>query len=125
MYVEERNGHVVRKFVGYMRLDCPEAAAALNELYDVLIPYLLHFVAVRRMTGKTKVKSRYVRQYEQKAKTPYARILKHPAVDQASKETLRREHAQLNPLVLKREIDRRIKKVYDVQKRYGSRARPG
>jgi hypothetical protein len=32
MYVEERNGHVVRKFVGYIRLDCPEAAAALNAL---------------------------------------------------------------------------------------------
>lgn len=23
MYVEERNGHVIRKFIGYLRLDCP------------------------------------------------------------------------------------------------------
>jgi len=125
MYVEERNGHVVRKFVGYLRLDCPEAVVALNELYDVLTLYLLHFVAVRRMIGKRKVKSKYQRQYEKTAKTPYQRILEHPAVDTAVKKRLRAEHATLNPLVLKREIDRRIKKVYDVQKRYGSPTRPG
>lgn len=119
MYVEERNGHVIRKFVGYIPLNCPQAADALNELYDVLTPYLLHFVAVRRMTGKLKVKSKYVRQYEPKAKTPYQRILEHPAVPPAVKAKLRVEHTTLNPLVLKREIDRRIRHVYDVQKRYG------
>lgn len=125
MYVEERNGHVVRKFVGYMRLTCPQAAAALNELYDVLTPYLLHFVAVRRMTGKLKIKSQYVRQYEKKAKTPYQRILDHPAVEAAVKAKLRAAHATLNPLVLKQEIDRQIRRVYDTQQRYGSPTRPG
>ena len=123
MYVEERNGHVVRRFVGYMRLDCSEAVTALNELYDVLTPYLLHFVAVKRMTGKVKIKSKYVRQYEKKAKTPYARIMEHEKVTAAVKAKLRTEHSKLNPLVLKREIDQRIKKVYDTQQRYGSQRR--
>lgn len=123
MYIEERNGHVVRKFVGYTRLDCLEAADALNELYNVLTPYLLHFVAVRRMTGKVKIKSKYIRQYEKKAKTPYMRILEHAAVEEHVKERLRQQHAILNPLVLKREIDKRIKKVYDTQQRYGSQRR--
>jgi len=123
MYVEERNGHVVRKYVGYMTLNCPEAADALNELYTVLYPYLLHFVAVRRMTSKLKIKSKYMRQYEKKAQTPYQRILAHPTVARVVKEKLTAEHAQLNPLVLKREIDRRVKKVYDTQKRYGSHVR--
>jgi len=125
MYVEERNGHVVRKFVGYMRLDCPQAADALNELYNILTPYLLHFVAVRRMTGKAKIKSKYIRQYEKKAKTPYMRILEHSAVEEHVKERLRRQHSILNPLVLKREIDKRIKKVYDTQQRYGTPPRSG
>jgi hypothetical protein len=120
MYVEERNGHVVRKYVGYMKLDCPEAADALNELYDVLYYYLLHFVAVRRQMKRMKVKSKYIRKYEKKAKTPYQRILEHPKVNQAVKDKLKQEHQRLNPLVLKREIDRLTKKVYDTQQRYGS-----
>lgn len=119
MYVEERNGHVIRKTVGYITLNCWEAVGALNELYDVLTPYLVHFVAVRRMIEKEKIGSRYRRVYEKIAKTPYQRILEHSAVDSQIKEKLRHEHAKLNPLVLKREIEKRIRKVYDIQKRHG------
>src|SRR3989338_5216288 len=39
MFVEERNGHVIRKTIGYITLDCREAVGALNLLYDVLTPY--------------------------------------------------------------------------------------
>lgn len=120
MYVEERNGHVIRKTVGYITLNCPEAVNALNLLYDVLAPYLLHFVAVRRMTGKEKLSSRYRRVYEKTAKTPYQRILEHPAVATEVKEKLRTEHAKLNPWTLKKEIEKRLRYVYDIQHRYGS-----
>lgn len=119
MYVEERNGHVIRKTVGYITLNCREAVDALNELYDILTPYLMHFVAVRRMIEKEKLGSRYRRVYEKIAKTPYQRILEHSAVDPEIKEKLRSEHAKLNPLILKREIEKRIRKVYDIQKRHG------
>ena len=119
MYVEERNGHVIRKTVGYITLNCFEAVDALNGLYDLLTPYLMHFVAVRRMIEKEKFGSRYRRVYEKMAKTPYQRILEHPEVDAEIKEKLRDEHAKLNPLILKREIDKRIRNVYDVQKRCG------
>ena len=36
MYVEERNGHVIRKTIGYITLNCPEAVDALNAVYDIL-----------------------------------------------------------------------------------------
>ncbi len=121
MYVEERNGHVIRKTVGYITLDCPEAVDALNDLYDVLVPYLLHFVAVRRMIKKEKLASRYKRVYERHPKTPYQRILEHESISESAKKRLKAEHAKLNPLVLKREMDRRLKIVYDTQRRYGNR----
>ncbi len=120
MFVEERNGHVIRKAVGYQRFDCPEAVVALNALYDVLMPYLMHFVAVRRTLEKEKIQSKYRRIYERVAKTPYQRILAHPAVDELIKERLCREHASLNPLLLKREIEKRLHAVYAIQKRYGN-----
>ena len=119
MYVEERNGHVIRRHVGYIRLDCEEAVNALNSFYDVMTPYLMHFVAVRRTEKKERVGSKYVRYYEKKAKTPYRRILDHPAVDEAAKARLRKEHASLNPLTLRREMEVRLKAVYDIQKRHG------
>ena len=53
------------------------------------------------------------------AKTPYQRILEHPAVSGKTKEKLRDEHAKLNPLILKKEIDKRVRNVYDMQKRFG------
>lgn len=119
MYVEERNGHVVRRHVGYIRLDCKQAMRILNDFYDVLTPYLLHFIAVRRTTQKIKVGSRYVRRYEKAAKTPYRRILEHPAVAESVKMNLRGEHAKLNPLILRQEMEKRLKAVYDTQRRYG------
>lgn len=119
MYVEERNGHVVRHTVGYVAFDCPEAVGALNEAYDTLVPYRLHFIAVRRMLEKQRVGSKYRRVYEKKAMTPYRRILGHPAVCGADKEKLTAEHETLNPLTMKNEIERRVRKLYDVQKRYG------
>jgi len=119
MYVEERNGHVVRKFVGYQRLDCREAVDALNAVYDVLTPYLMHFVAVRRTLLKEKMQSKYRRTYEPNPRTPYRRILEHPAVSDEIKERLRSEHTRLNPLVLKREVEKRLQILYDTQKRCG------
>jgi hypothetical protein len=119
MYVEERNGHAIRKHIGYITLDCPEAVDALNQVYDVLVPYLMHFVAVRRMVEKEKLSSRYRRRYEKIAKTPYQRILEHAEVSFGVKEKLRLEHAKLNPLILKREIDKRLRNLYDIQKRFG------
>ena len=119
MYVEERNGHVIRKMVGYQRLDCPRAVRALNLLYDILTPYLMHFIAVRRTLEKEKVQSKYRRTYEKTPKTPYQRILLHSTVTEEIKEKLRREHAKLNPLVMKREIEKRLQAVYDVQRHYG------
>ena len=121
MYVEERNGHVIRKMVGYMNLDCREVVEPLNEYYAVMIPYLMHFVAVRRMIGKEKDRSKYKRVYEKIPKTPYQRILEHTAITEDVKEKLRQEHAKLNPLILKREMEKRLKKVYDIQRQFGNK----
>ena len=118
MYVEKRNGHVVRKYLGYRRFDCPKVVPLMNDFYHVLSLYLNHFKAVRRQTSKERVGSKYVRKYEKVAKAPYQRVLEHPAVDEAVKEKLRREHATLNPLVLKREMDTRKEIVHKQQTRH-------
>jgi hypothetical protein len=105
MCVEERNGHVVRKYLGYERLDKPELVPIINELYEVLALYLNHFQAVRRTLKKERIGAKYKRTYEKKAKTPYQRVLERDDILDEVKEKLRREHEKLNPLNLKNRID--------------------
>lgn len=111
MYVEERNGHVVRKYLGYERLDCPLLVALVNDYYDVLALYLNHFQAVRRTKSKERVGAKYVRTYEKIPLTPYQRMIAHPKVAEEVKDRLRREHALLNPLLLKQELDTLYRKI--------------
>lgn len=121
MYVEERNGHVVRRYLGYRRFDCPEVVPLMNDFYRALGLYLNHFKAVRRQLSKERVGSKYVRKYEKVAKTPYQRVLEHPAIDKETKEKLKREHTTLNPLLLKQEMDRRRDIVNEQQTRHDHR----
>ena len=118
MYVEERNGHVVRKYLGYTRFDCREVVDLINEMYDVLALYLNHFQTVRRTLSKERIGAKYVRTYEKIAKTPYTRMVEHPSVSKETKEKLRMEHEQLNPLVLKKKIDTMIAKIMKKQRSY-------
>lgn len=121
-YVEERNGHVVRAYVGYARFDAREAVAVLNDLYDVLTPFLNHFIANKRIVSKQRIGARWKIQRERSAKTPYQRVLEREDVSNDVKVRMRAVHATLNPLLLKQAIDRRIQRVFDIQKRHG---RPG
>lgn len=119
-FVEERNGHVVRTYVGYTRLDARETVDALNDLYDVLTPYLNHFIASRRIVSKERIGARWKVTREKTAKTPYRRVLERNDVSEEVKNKLRIEHATLNPKTMKADIDRLTHRVFDVQRRYGT-----
>ena len=117
-FVEERNGHVVRRWVKYARFDVPELVEVLNAVYGVLTPYLNHFAASRRTTSKERVGSKWKITREKASLTPYQRVLARGDVSAEVKAALTKEHEGLNPLVLKREIDRRLKRVFAMQQRH-------
>lgn len=118
-FVEERNGHVVRRWIGYTRLDAVEVVEALNSVYDVLTPYLNHFAASRRTTAKERIGSKWKITREKRSKTPYERVLERNDVSDMIKTKLRYEHETLNPLTMKREIERRLQIVFSLQKHHG------
>jgi len=120
MYVEERNGHVVRKYIGYERLDTPKLVVLVNEMYDILALYLNHLQAVRRTESNVRVGARYRRTYEKHPRTPYARMLEHEDVSVDVKAKLKAEHEKLNPLLLKRQIDTLIAKIMKIQRGRGA-----
>jgi len=116
MYVEERNGHVVRKYVGWERFDNLAMVTHLNDLYDVLETYLNHWKASRRMISKERIGAKYVRKYEKIAQTPYQRVLAHTDITADVKEKLRKQHDTLNPLLLLKKIATLKKKLYELTK---------
>ncbi len=117
MYVEERNGHVVRKYLGYQRLDADSGIVTImNEYFDVLDRYLNHFQAVRRTLAKERIGAKYHRTFEKKAKTPYQRLLEHSAITPEIKQRVRQEHESLNPLLIKEQLDTLRKRIYQYQK---------
>jgi hypothetical protein len=118
-FVEERNGHVVRTYVGFDRFDVRETVDALNELYDVLTPYLNHWIAVRRIVKKERIGAKWKVTREKVAKTPYQRMLERDDVSEEIKSKLRTEHATMNPKTMKSEIDRLTKRVHDIQRKHG------
>ena len=118
-FVEERNGHVVRRWVGYVRFDAAETVDALNAVYGVLTPYLNHFVASKRTVSKERIGARWKITREKRSLTPYQRVLARTDVADEVKTALKREHEGLNPLILKREIDRRLKAMFTQQERHG------
>jgi len=119
-FVEERNGHVVRAYVGYERLDVFETVNALNDLYDVLTPYLNHFIASRRIVSKERVGARWKVTREKVAKTPYQRVRERDDISEEVKTRLLEEHAKLNPAKMKKKIDLLSKRVHDIQNKYGN-----
>ncbi len=119
-FVEERNGHVIRRWVGYGRLDVLEVVDALNAVYDVLTPYLNHFAASRRTVSKEKIGARWKITREKLAKTPYQRVLERIDVSKEVKMKLEQVHQTLNPATLKQEIERRLEIVTKLQKHHGN-----
>ena len=116
MCVEERNGHVVRKYLGYTRYDVPEIVPIMNELYHEINLYLNHFMPVRRTIEKVRVGAKYKRTYEKIAMTPYKRVMEHADISEETKQCLQAEHETLNPLHFKRKIDILINKIHPLQK---------
>ena len=115
MCVEERNGHIIRKKVGYIRIDCQEAVDVLNKYYDTLCLFQNHFIAVRRTKNKVRVGSRYQRTFEP-AKTPYQRIIESTEISNDRKKELEKIHQSLNMFKLQEEMAKLLDKVWDTQK---------
>lgn len=118
MYVEERNGHVVRKYLGYTRFDCSDVVVTINKFYIVLELYLNHFIPVRKTLKKTRIGAKYHRTYEKIAKTPYQRLMESRKINNIIKAKQKAIHEHLNLFNLKQEIDRLTTLIYDTQKNY-------
>lgn len=103
-FVEQKNYTLVRAYLGYVRLDLPGDAVAVNALYDQMWLYYNFFQPVLRLREKQVAGERVRRQWDE-ARTPWERVLAAGAVSSperyAELEALR---AGTNPRALRRRM---------------------
>lgn len=102
-WVEQKNGAVVRRLVGYRRLEGLAAAAALSRLYAASRLYVNFFQPSFKLASKIRLGAK-VRKTYHAPETPYARLLVNAAVTDEMKDRLRAVAIQLDPLRLLEEI---------------------
>jgi hypothetical protein len=102
-WVEQKNGAVVRRLVGYGRLSGMAAAAALAELYAVARLYVNFFQPCFKLKSKQRDGARLIKVYHPPM-TPCERVLQVPSIDETVKGRLREQLRQLDPIDLLRRI---------------------
>jgi hypothetical protein len=102
-WVEQKNGSVVRRLVGYRRLEGLAAAEALSQLYAAARLFVNFFQPSFKLASKTRVGAK-VRKTYHAPETPYAKLLASAAITDEMKQRLRAVADQLDPLRLLEEI---------------------
>lgn len=98
-WIEQKNGSVVRKMVGYGRLEGMRAVAELAELHRSARLYVNFFLPSFKLQSKIRKGARLSRKYD-KPQTPYQRLLASDRITDQQKEKLRRTFAELDPIWL-------------------------
>lgn len=102
-FVEQKNGAVVRRLVGYGRFEGGETAAVLARLYAAGRLHVNFFQPSFKLKEKRREGAKVIKRYHPPA-TPYQRALAHPKVGKAIKQRLRALYRTLDPVALLAEI---------------------
>ncbi len=103
--IEERNGSVVRRLVGYDRFDGEEAGAALNDLYNVLRLHQNYYQPSLKLISKERDGGHVTKKYD-RAKTPLQRLLDAGVLSEERAAAERAIFQALDPLHLLSELNR-------------------
>ena len=102
-WVEQKNGAVVRRAVGYERFQGITEGQLLGRVLQGLRLYVNYFQPSFKLREKQRIGARVVKHYHPPA-TPCDRLLADPRVVDDAKERLREERDRLDPVVLLRRI---------------------
>ena len=111
-FIEQKNSTHVRKVVGYLRYDTEEELGIINDLYRNELRLYKNFLQPTiKLVQKIRIKGKIHKKYD-KAKTPYQRIMESAYVSPEKKQELKAVYDSLNPALLKRKIDQKLKLLY-------------
>ena len=106
-FVEQKNGAVVREYIGYDRLEGAARQARLAEVYRPLVPFLNFFMPTMKLESKVKVGSKEIKKYDE-PRSPYQRLLESDALSPEVKAELTRLYGLYNPVQLQHNVNKAI-----------------
>jgi hypothetical protein len=118
-FVEQKNGSLVRSYLGYDRLDTVAQTQMVNRFYDKMWLYYNLFQPVMRLQEKVYLPkqegqhARTKRRYDQ-ARTPFDRLCETEAITDEHKEQLSALRARTNPRQLRQEIYALIDQIFSL-----------
>jgi hypothetical protein len=111
-HVEQKNWSHVRQLFGYDRFEDRGLVDLMNDLYaNEWSLYQNHFCPSMKLREKRRINSKYYKKYDA-PQTPYLRVLASEHVTEEAKERLRNLHMSLNPFILKRTIEKKLKVIF-------------
>jgi len=106
-YVEQKNGDVIRKTIGYGRLT-DNALEALAQVYAVLNPLNNYFFPNLKCIDKKQVGQKTRRIYEKEAKTPFQRIMERQDISEENKQRLIKIKKSMNIVSMQEALDKAL-----------------
>lgn len=115
-YVEQKNWTHVRTLFGYDRFSNLEQIQIMNSIYSEEHRLLRNFFYPQmKLKSKVRFGSKYRRKYDE-PQTPYQRLMNCPLVSREIKDKLTNIRQSLNPFKLRKEMQNKLKRFYDLNK---------
>jgi hypothetical protein len=115
-YVEQKNGNIVRRVIGYDRYSSRQALETLNRIYYLLHLYGNFFQPTMKLLSKSRHGARVHKVYDT-AQTPYQRVLKSGALTEPKKVELAATYSRLNPMQLRKQINQTLEHLWTLKER--------
>jgi len=115
-HVEQKNGNVVRRLVGYERYASKSSFECLGRVYNLVRLYINFFQPTMKLVSKTRHGAKVCKVYDT-AQTPYQRLLQGGALTETKKTELAATYQGLNPVRLLRQINGNLEQLWQLAQR--------
>ena len=115
-HVEQKNGNVVRRLVGYDRYASKAAYQCLGRIYDCVRLYLNFFQPTMKLYSKTRHGAKVHKVYET-AQTPYQRLLQSGVLSETKRVEMAATYHGLNPVLLLKQINSNLEQLWRLAER--------
>jgi hypothetical protein len=118
-HIEQKNWTHVRQWLGYDRLGTPDVVAPLNNLYANEWRLFHNFFCPSvKLIAKKRIGSKTIKHHDS-PKTPYQRIRESHHIQEAVKRSLTKQLDKLNPFLLRKIMDKKLKKIFSINNNSG------